>query len=51
MKKSYQAPRLTVHGTVAELTLAGTKGKNFDGNFHTGQTVPTNGSGQPIIFS
>ena len=30
MKKSYQAPSLTVHGTVAELTQATTAGAQLD---------------------
>lgn len=30
MKKSYQAPRLVVHGTVAEMTQATTKGNLLD---------------------
>ena len=30
MKKSYQAPQLTVHGTVAQITQQTTKGTKLD---------------------
>ncbi len=33
MKKSYQAPRLVVHGTVAEMTQATTNGARLDKTF------------------
>ena len=34
-KKSYQAPRLTVHGNAAELTQATKSGNQFDRVFGT----------------
>ena len=45
MKKSYQAPKLIVHGTVAEMTQA--KG---DGNF-TDKLFPDNTPKSELTFS
>lgn len=39
MKKSYQTPRLTVHGTVAQITQATTSGLNLDKTFPIGTPV------------
>ena len=43
MKKSYQAPQLVVHGTVAQLTQATTKGGISD------KTYPVNTPIAPIL--
>jgi len=51
MKKSYQAPRLTVHGTVAELTQSASRGKKFDGNFQLGVNAPLGPDGSALVLS
>lgn len=39
MKKSYQAPQLIVHGTVAQITQATTVGSHLDRTFVVGTPV------------
>ena len=39
MKKSYQAPQLIVHGTVAQLTQATTVGTKLDKTFPVGTPI------------
>ena len=39
-KAVYEAPVLTVHGTLETITQGGSTGTKFDGNFTQGQPIP-----------
>ncbi|MBM7651875.1 paeninodin family lasso peptide [Neobacillus cucumis] len=47
MKKEWQTPVLEVLDV--NMTMAGTTGGNFDGNFVQGKPIPTDGKGHDLI--
>jgi hypothetical protein len=48
----YEAPKLTVHGNIAEVTRSGEMGERFDATFNRGEEVPDpDGDNAPNIFS
>lgn len=47
MKKDWQKPVLEVLDI--NMTMAGVSGPNFDGNYHYGDPIPTDGKGNDLI--
>ena len=41
MKKNYQAPRLVVHGTIAQITQSNMVGTKLDKTLNAGTVAPT----------
>ena len=48
---SYQAPKLTHYGSIRNLTRGQAIIEDFDSNFTSGEEIPTNDDGTPLIGS
>jgi len=44
-ESTYEAPAITDHGDLTELTAAGHPHGNFDANYSSGQPIPPGGPG------